>query len=193
MNLVVGVALKENVQTQVMDRLNNDHFHIATVMNSLEKMFKQFPEVDIDWTVVSDSLDYLQEYPDTVHHPLEDQLFDRVLDKGLTPAERELVHFNLAQHAEIISATLKLDQDVTQILNNIIVPINQVLAHFNRYIELQRLHMRNENMHLFPLAQRLLSADDWAEVEVEYTNHVDPLFTLKQGKFASLFEYLTES
>ncbi|XOV83348.1 MAG: hemerythrin domain-containing protein [bacterium] len=193
MSLVVAVASEENVQTQLMDRLNNDHFHIATVMNSLEKMFKQFPDEDIDWTTVSDMLDYLQEYPDTVHHPLEDQLFDRVLDKGLTPAERELVHANLAQHAEIINATLQLDQDVSQILNDVVVPIDQVLKHFERYIQLQRVHMRNENTHLFPLAERLLTMQDWRDVEAEYANHVDPMFVLKQGKFASLFEYITDN
>ena len=186
------MASKDNVQAQLMDRLNNDHFHIATVMNSLEKMFKQFPDDDIDWTLVSDMLSYLQEYPDTVHHPLEDQLFDRVLDKGLTPAERELVHTNLAQHAEIISATLRLDQDVNQILNDSVVPIDKVLEHFKHYIDLQRVHMRNENTHLFPLAERLLSAEDWRDVEAEYASHVDPMFALKQGKFASLFEYITE-
>jgi hemerythrin-like domain-containing protein len=186
------VVPDDSSQSQVMARLNDDHFHIATVLNALDKIFKNFPDEDIDWTIVSDILGYLQEYPDTVHHPLEDQMFDRVLDKGLTPAERELVHFNLAQHAEIISATVQLDQDVAQILNDIVVPIEQVLEHFDRYLELQRLHMRNENTHLFPLAERLLAESDWRDVEAEYASHVDPLFTLKQGKFASLFEYITE-
>ena len=186
------MASEDNVQTQLMDRLNNDHFHIATVMNALDKMFAAFPDEDIDWNAVSDMLSYLQEYPDTVHHPLEDQLFDRVLDKGLTPVERELVHANLAQHAEIINATLRLDQDVNQILNDTVVPISKVLEDFERYIELQRTHMRNENTHLFPLAQRLLSEEDWRDVEAEYASHVDPMFALKQGKFASLFEYITE-
>ena len=105
---------------------------------------------------------------------------------------RELVHANLAQHAEIINATLRLDQDVNQILNDTVVPISKVLEDFERYIELQRTHMRNENTHLFPLAQRLLSEEDWRDVEAEYASHVDPMFALKQGKFASLFEYITE-
>ncbi|MCR9262282.1 MAG: hemerythrin domain-containing protein [Pseudomonadaceae bacterium] len=186
------MASKENIQTQLMDRLNNDHFHIATVMNALEKMFAGFPDEDIDWSEVSDMLSYLQEYPDSVHHPLEDQLFDRVLDKGLTPVERELVHTNLAQHAEIISATLRLDQDVNQILNDTVVPIGKVLEDFEHYIQLQRTHMRNENTHLFPLAQRLLTPEDWRDVAADYASHVDPMLDLKQGRFASLFEYITE-
>lgn len=190
--MVSNVDPEESSQAKVMARLNDDHFHIGTVLNALDKVFKKFPDEDIDWVIVSDILAYLQEYPDTVHHPLEDQMFDRVLDKGLTPAERELVHFNLAQHAEIIGATVQLDRDVAQILNDIVVPIDKVLDHFDRYLELQRLHMRNENTHLFPLAERLLVESDWRDVELEYVSHVDPLFTLRQGKFSSLFDYITE-
>ena len=115
-------------------------------------------------------------------------MFDRVLDKGLTPAERELVHFNLAQHAEIIGATQKLAEDINNILNDIVVPIDQVQDHFSRYLELQRLHMRNENTHLFPLANRLLSANDWSEIATEVASHADPMFDLQQAKFESLYE-----
>ena len=187
-----GVSEGTNVeQSEVMRRLQDDHVHIAAVMDALEKALSPPPDGEVDWDAVGTILDYLQEYPDAVHHPLEDQMFDRVLDKGLTPAERELVHFNLAQHAEIISATQKLAADINNILNDIVVPIDQVQEHFKRYLELQRIHMRNENTHLFPLAVRLLSETDWSEIATEVASHADPMFDQQQTRFASLYQSIT--
>jgi len=175
----------------VMRQLEEDHLRIAKVLDALEHALRLDEHDDVNWNLVADIISYLQEYPDSVHHPLEDQLFDRVLDKGLTPAERELVHFNLAQHAEIIGATQRLARDVNDILSDIVVPFDQLLDHFKRYLELQRLHMRNEIHHLFPLAERMLGDDDWREVAAEVATHADPMFDLNVGKFAGLYNYIT--
>ncbi len=176
-----------------MVRLEDDHLHIARVLEALERALSVPPDEDVNWEIVADIISYLQEYPDTVHHPVEDQLFDRVLDKGLTPAERELVHTNLAQHAEIIGATVQLERDVGQILNDIIVPMDQLQDHFKRYLELQRAHMRNEIHHLFPLAERQLAEEDWQAIAAQTATQADPMFELNLGKFASLYEFVAEA
>jgi len=176
---------------EVLRRLNEDHSRMVKVMDALEEALRVDEHDDLNWVRIADIISYLQEYPDAVHHPLEDQLFDRVLDKGLTPAERELVHFNLAQHAEIIGATQRLERDVSSILSDIVVPFDQLREQLKHYLELQRLHMRNENNHLFPLAERLLADEDWAELAAEAAAHADPMFDLRVGKFTGLYDYIT--
>lgn len=183
------------MESEVLQHLSDDHRHITEVLDALQRQLMAGDESEldheVDWQIVSDILSYLQEYPDAIHHPLEDQLFDRVLDKGLTPAERELVHFNLAQHAEIVGATHRLAADVDNILNDIVVPVEQLHDHFVHYLELQRIHMRNENIHLFPLAQRLLTNQEWNEVGTEVLSGADPMFQLQLGKYASLYDYIS--
>jgi len=184
---------REGPQRQVMARLEDDHVHIARVLEALEEVLSAPADEDVNWEILADIISYLQEYPDTVHHPVEDQLFDRVLDKGLTPAERELVHTNLAQHAEIIGATAQLAHDVAQILNDIVVPIDQLQDHFKHYLELQRVHMRNEIHHLFPLAERQLAQEDWQEMATQMAAHADPMFESNAVRFAALYEFITQS
>ena len=183
--------LRESPQRRVMARLEKDHVRIARVLENLERVLVTDDDSDTNWEIVADIISYLQEYPDTVHHPVEDQLFDLVLDKGLTPAERELVHTNLAQHAQIISATAQLARDIQQILNDIVVPLPQLQAHFQDYLELQRAHMRNEVHHLFPLAERQLEAEDWQDIAQQITAHADPLFEQGLDKFAALYQFIT--
>jgi hemerythrin-like domain-containing protein len=175
-----------------MARLEKDHVRIARVLENLERVLLTDDESDINWEIVADIISYLQEYPDAVHHPVEDQLFDRVLDKGLTPAERELVHNNLAQHAQIIGATAELARDIQQILNDIVVPVPQLQAHLQDYLTLQRAHMRNEVQHLFPLAERQLGADDWQDIALQTAAHADPLFEQDLDKFAALYRFITQ-
>ena len=174
----------------VLSRLDEDHFHLTRVMQVLEDELakRDDDDADIDWNLLADVLAYVGEYPDAVHHPLEDRMFDRVLDKGLTPAERELVHFNLSQHAEIVGATTQLADDVNNILSDVVVPIDVLMDHCRRYLDMQRSHMRNEQVHLFPLAERRLGEEDWAEIATELAAHADPMFVLRQGRFDSLYE-----
>lgn len=179
------------MESTVLQRISDDHRHITLALDALELQLDMDGNDDVNWNIICDILTYLQEYPDAVHHPLEDQLFDLVLDKGLTPAERELVHFNLAQHAEIIDASRQLADDVDNILNDVVVPIDRLYSHFERYLDIQRLHLRNETTHLLPMAQRLLSAEDWAEVGAQAMVHADPLFELQLEKYKGLYDYIT--
>ena len=177
----------------VLGRLEEDHHHLTKVMRVLEAQLarRDSDDDDVDWSLLAEVLAYVSEYPDAVHHPLEDRMFDKVLDKGLTPAERELVHFNLSQHAEIIGATAQLSADIDRILNDIVVPIEVVVDHCRRYLDMQRSHMRNEQVHLFPLAERLLDDDDWREIAQELESHEDPMFKLRQGRFDSLYDHVS--
>ncbi len=182
-----------NDEALVLSRLEEDHHHLSKVMRVLEAQLARRNDDDeeVDWSLLAEVLAYVSEYPDAVHHPLEDRMFDKVLDKGLTPAERELVHFNLSQHAEIIGATSRLAADIDRILNDIVVPIDVVVEHCERYLDMQRSHMRNEQVHLFPLAQRLLEEADWREIAEELARQEDPMFKLRQGRYDSLYDHVS--
>ena len=184
------ISNSPSARQELMRRLGDDHRHIAVILDHLKNALTGPEDDDVDWNLVRDMVGYLQEYPDMAHHPLEDQLFDRVLDKGLTPVERELIHLNMAQHVEIAGATAELAGDLDRILTDIVVPIERLHEDFRRYLDLQRIHMSNEDTHLYPLAQRLLNPEDWVDLLGASMVHADPLFELKQGKFASLYDYV---
>ena len=183
-------AENPSARQELLRRLGDDHRHMSVILDHLKHALTGPEDDDVDWNLVRDMVGYLQEYPDMAHHPLEDQLFDRVLDKGLTPAERELIHLHMAQHVEIAGATVELAGDVDRILTDIVVPIERLHEDFQRFLDLQQTHMCNEDTHLYPLAQRLLNPEDWVDLLSVSMTHADPMFELKQGKFASLYDYV---
>lgn len=120
-------------------------------------------EVDAQavWERVGELIEFLDYYADRVHHPLEDRLFDHLVNKGLTPTERHLVFKNLRQHQEIKSMTESLADSVSRALEGSVVDSAEFLESVAEYIALQRRHMRFEESHLFPLLDQEFENRDW--------------------------------
>ena len=64
------------------------------------------------------------------------------------------------QHQEITTSTQTLKRDIDNILNDIVVPLDRVMAHLIAYLTLQREHMTLENTAIFPAAEQSLSNND---------------------------------
>jgi hemerythrin-like domain-containing protein len=49
--------------------------------------------------------------------------------------------------------------------------------------------MRQEEDEVMPLAERVLSAEDWREIDAAFTNHDDAMFgTAPREEYAALFK-----
>jgi hemerythrin-like domain-containing protein len=179
----------------ILRRLHADHTRLRQVFSVLEHQMAGFSGSDAcpDFALLQDLLDYVIAYPDTIHHPLEDRLFEFVVSKGVTPTELRLVLSNRDQHLEIRSYTQKLYADVRYVLNGAVIPAAKLRADAAAYLDLQRAHMLIEERQLFPLADRLLSFEDWATLERELGATQDPMFDNLAEHFADLHRYILET
>lgn len=145
-----------------------------------------------DYPLLAAIIEYVRTYADAVHHPTEDKVFDRLLHKGLIPAERHVVYLNLGKHQEIIAHTRKLHGDIETILNGNVLPAARLLEHVQQYLLQQRKHMSFEELHLFPLAESRLNDADWNLIDAELMPGADPLFESKLENFRTLYENIIE-
>ena len=82
----------------LLERLGRDHARITSVTRELAILADAVNgQTKPDWQRMKELVEFLCYYADRVHHPLEDKLFDRLLNKGLTPTERRLLYRNLDQ------------------------------------------------------------------------------------------------
>jgi len=144
----------------LIERLGGDHAKIAGVVRELEALADTL-EAQPDWSQLADLLSFLDYFADRVHHPLEDRLFDLVVNKGLTPTERHLVFRNLGQHREIKALTEALTRQVREAQAGRPVDPGDFRESLAEYVALQRRHMRFEESHLFPLLEGALDNRDW--------------------------------
>ena len=165
----------------LLTRLGEDHKRIEKVLNLIERELNKFNNDDEEENLIAvrDALEYMQAYPDAIHHPIEERMFavlGQLSTELISAAEQQTIETLQAQHTEILNRTKALQQDVDNILNDVVCPIERLMLHLKAYVDLQREHMQTENSILFPLAQRCLGSKDWALLEAELNTQTDPLF-----------------
>jgi hemerythrin-like domain-containing protein len=132
-----------------------------------------------DFGVLRAMLFYVDEFPERLHHTKETELLfpklrqrsseaAAVLDRldrdhaGGEHAIRELEHLLLG--FEMMGATGQGDQRRER--------FETAMA---RYIDFYLEHMRVEETEVLPLAERVLNADDWKELDAAFLKNRDPL------------------
>lgn len=133
---------------------------------------------------------YISEYPEQLHHPKEDRLLFAPLRRhgdelDDTLAELERQHHQgeaLVHHLEHLLIRYEfLGQQAHAAL----------LEAMTRYADFYFHHMRVEEDVVLPAAQRLLSPEEWAATDLEFSANDDPLAGSRAGDdFGKLFSLI---
>lgn len=151
----------------ILQRLNADHKHIAKVMYCLRSQIKGFddPEMEPNISQIMDILDYISTVPERWHHPVEDVVFRKLMEKD--PPHPEQIRAVLREHEDLERITQELKTAYERVAMDIAVPIAHLYRTATIYLSRQMLHLDAEESVLFPLAEEYLEEDDWNDVEEE--------------------------
>ncbi len=127
-----------------------------------------------NYGLMLDIVYYMTQYPDRFHHPKEDVAFERVLQREITAAD--VVESLHRQHDVIAHSGKALQAQLDAVMTGVMLPRARVEQPAREYIDYFRRHMRTEERLMFPLAQRVLSGDDWAAIGGQTSEGADPLF-----------------
>ncbi|SAL82978.1 hemerythrin HHE cation binding domain-containing protein [Caballeronia arvi] len=116
---------------------------------------------------------YIREYPDQLHHPLEDLYlfatlqhrtheFDDVLDKLQ------------GEHIEGDKRLRDLEHALTrfELKGNVALP--GLRSSMEKYVAFCANHRRIEDTVILPAAERFLSERDWAQIDAAFAHYWDP-------------------
>ncbi|WP_346837510.1 hemerythrin domain-containing protein [Microbulbifer sp. SAOS-129_SWC] len=162
---------------RIYRQLCRDHKHMQQLLDAFERLLFELGRRERDPATLSlilDALDYISVYPDRWHHPVEDLVFERLLDKPIP--NRDAVIATQAEHRRIAAATRHLNKLFYAVANDAAVVREKLLDAARHYLQLQREHMQRENCTVFPLMEKHLSAADWAAIEARLQLQRDALF-----------------
>jgi len=153
--------------TAAIDIIKDEHHSIAAVLKALESHVAQARDgrTAADTHLAAAMLDYLQAYPERLHHPKEDEYLFRFLRRRCTDVNAVLEEPE-AQHtrgAELLSE-LRRTLEVSRAAGNFNA-FDPVLA---AYAEFQWQHMRIEEEVVLPLAERHLTPEDWQAIDAAF-------------------------
>jgi hemerythrin-like domain-containing protein len=166
-----------SVSTHVAVRvIRQEHAALAAMLRSIVMLLEQHRRKRTlpDFAVLRAMLFYVDEFPEKRHHRKETELLFPKL-RARTPLSRELMD--------------KLDNDHAWGERKIRNVEHALLAFemlgeprrdafeeaMGRYVDFYLEHMAQEEREILPLAERVLSEDDWRDLDEAFATNRDPL------------------
>lgn len=173
---------------EALDRLEREHANFAALLEVLERQLAVFAEAGpVDYSIILDTIDYFLDYPDLVHHPNEDLIYQKLRERA--PELAAQIGDLEAEHRKIGQLTRAFEKTVRGMLLEFDISRDDVLSAAKDFIENQRRHMEMERATIFPAARQALSESDWAAIDAAVRVRSDSLF---DGEAADRYETLRQ-
>ena len=168
--------------------LKDEHRSISAVLLGLKHLAEmaQDPKVKPDFAVFRSMLRYIDQYPEQLHHPKEDEfLFARLAKRS--PEARKLIDELQAEHERGAQLIRELERKLMFFEDGWPEGAREFLGTVDAYAEFHWKHMRKEETELLPLAEKHLSDDDWRGIDRAFGDNQDPIAQIEERDFQRLF------
>ncbi len=169
----------------VLKRLDTDHHNVRQLLDFLDTQLTGRQSQSADFELMRDVMHYMTHYPDRVHHPLEDLVIERLVERD--PSSREFCEKILREHEDLAAKSDAFFEMLMQATDGEMVPLERIEATGRDYVAFLRAHMEKEDERLFPLAKEVLTGQDWHEISKRRKQLADPVFgAVVQNQFREL-------
>ncbi len=150
--------------SEIIRQLHIDHANVSKLLDVLEQEIELFhDEGTPDYALMSDTMHYMVNYPDLIHHPTEDLIFEKL--KDCDPDTSAEVDRLVAEHKVLADKSAQLLESLRCIENETtIVSREAMTTQCVDYISMLRKHMSTEEGQAFPRVNEILSDKDWQEI-----------------------------
>jgi hemerythrin-like domain-containing protein len=173
--------------------LTDEHRYMKLLVKTLDERLASNDEPTVgDYFLMQDIVRYMHEYSDKVHHPTEDLMFEKLLQRN--PAREKDVARLQREHGF-------LDRDTSKLMELLEIGAERQTPEYakavrdtaGKYIYRIRQHMQFEENELFPSATQCLASKDWHDIEARLEAAEDPLFgRTVQRDYRVLYEYFAD-
>ncbi len=170
--------------------IRDEHSTLAAVLRSIGLLLAEHRRRDTlpDFTALRAMLFYIDEFPERLHHPKESELLFPRIRERCGDEQAEVLAALDADHSRSQQAVRDLQHELLGVemmseSRDAAGRRDRFEASMNLYIASYLDHMRTEEKVVLPLAERVLSAADWAELDKAFMENRDPL-TRRDGNDA---------
>lgn len=161
-----------------MAELREDHRNMAVVLNLLEELVEQMEAgKNPDFELFDEIMRYMTVYPDAVHHPKEDVVYERL--RQSRPDLSEHLDHVPDDHNDIAHLGSLLRNEVEAVNAGAAVRREKMIEDTAAYVKRLRNHMLWEEEDLFVRVDKMLDAEPHTIDVSEYQHIKDPVFELE--------------
>lgn len=176
----------------LMTRLEQDHARLARLLDLLDGLLDRFHAGDEpDYDLIAELLEYMVSYADGIHHPTEDLVFRRALEKGAV--QRDVFEVLMQQHALLGQMNRRFRRSLDGIVHEEVLRRDEVETQGRELVDTLRGHMLLEDREAFPIVREYLDTADWDALEAAAPRADDPVFGNPDPlRFHALFRHLAQ-
>lgn len=179
--------------TTAIQTIRMEHFNIASVLACLAHSLREIEagRWQVDHRLLGAIVEYLERYPEVYHHPKEEDFLFAAMRRRQPDLAKKL---DLVREEHIKGGRMLAELAEAQVaysLDSGAFPRFKAAA--EDYLVFERRHMQREERELLPLALRILTDEDWQEINEAFARNDDPLFGAKRRKeFKDLVDQILE-
>ena len=173
---------------EALAHLQIDHRNMRQLLRILEEELQAHESRgSADFDLLKQILEYTLHYPNLIHHPREEALFRRLLERD--PASKALVGDLTKEHEDLARLTHRFAAALHNVAHDVELPRALFGKLADEYISRSRQHMDAEEQKFFPRIMAVFSDEDWADFDGLVAKGYDPLFgTSIEKHYKSLHE-----
>ena len=169
--------------------ISDEHRSLAAVLHGLLQVLREIRERGRppDFDLLGAMIYYIDVFPERYHHPKEDEYLFKFLRLRHPPSaalldELQVEHALGAEHMRTLALAL------IRFRHGGRTQLPEFALAVESFVAFEREHMRKEERHVMPLAQKHLTAADWAAVDDAFRGNTDPLVGIDAGlEYRELF------
>jgi hemerythrin-like domain-containing protein len=151
--------------------IREEHQHLASVLRSMRHLAEEMAERDpLQLKFFRALLFYINEFPERVHHPKEEQYLFAKIKERTHQLDAEL-NLLTEQHSEGEQLALQLQTTLTRYEFNGITVLPQLRSLVERYTQFYFNHIDAEEKYILPVALQVLNDADWQVIDQAFTNN----------------------
>jgi hemerythrin-like domain-containing protein len=177
---------------RAVDIIRTEHRSLASVLQTLQYLARCIRDQGSapDYELLRLIVDYIEGFQQRFHHPKEDEHLFRAVHARSRAGDTVLAELE-AQHAEGDGWIRNLRDAIHRLQASGGKGATDFAKAVDTYADFHWHHMRLEEDELMPLAQRVLSEEDWREIDAAFTANDDPMFgKAPREEFAALFKLI---
>lgn len=160
--------------SNLVEQIHEDHVNVARVLDLIEKEIDTARQEGApDLELLEDAMRYMVNYSDLIHHPKEDSMFERLVQKE--PDVAKQVEVLRQEHQTLADLSSSFLEIVKAAESGEFVLRDEVVKRGTEYVDFLRSHMDAEEVDLLKRANASLSEQDLEEINAEYASAHDPL------------------
>lgn len=150
---------------RILEQLQSQHQQLSLFLYSFRQQIQTLsdPFINTDIFLILEMLDFINLFPEQLHHPVEDILFKHLLTKDID--EKKFILNILDQHNSLEARTGQIREEFTALDSKAASTLDRLAEDTLEYIDDQMEHLFYEEEELFPLIEDNFDENDWLHIE----------------------------